>query len=113
VRASDLKQQQQSAVWVIEWQTKFTNVRVSERVSHPMAMPLAEDEAGHFSDALVTISGSYVPPKGEIEIMNAAEISARIIWDEASYTNENGVASQLTHSGVEFSERLKAQRPTI
>ncbi len=93
VKESDLRTQQQSPMYVIEWQTNLAAVLRTNRGESAAAVPLGASE-------------------GAVEITNKTDSSARVVWDEASYI-DLGLAARVIHSGVEFSEKAKPQLPSI
>lgn len=113
VKESELRAQQQSPMYFIEWEAQLASVIRTTRGESVAGTALARTEGGTFADELVEIGGS-LPRHGnqaEIEVTNKADASARIVWDEASYV-DRGTANRVMHGGVEFEDRKKTQLPT-
>jgi hypothetical protein len=114
VKESEMRALQQSAIYVIDWQTKLASVLRANRGEAAAAVPLAATSQGSFSDDFVEITGT-LPPYGNeatVEIRNETDSSARLSWDDASYI-EVGNAARVIHSGVDFSDKGKSQLPSI
>jgi hypothetical protein len=114
VKESDLRATQQSAIYLIEWQTKLGSVVRANRGDAAPAVSLAANSEGQFADEFLAVGGMIATygNEGTVEITNAADSSARVIWDEASFI-DLGLAVRLIHSGVEFSESGRPQLPSI
>lgn len=114
VKESELRGMQQSAIYVIEWQTKLSSVVRANRGDAAAAVPLTATSEGAFGDDFIEITGTLATygNEGTVEITNRTDSSARVSWDEASYV-ELGNAARVVHSGVEFSDKGKTQLPSI
>lgn len=114
VKESELRAMQQSAMYVIEWQTQLTSVVRANRGDAAAAVPLAATSEGMFGDDFVEITGTLATygNEGTVEITNRTDSSARVVWDEASFV-DLGNAMRVVHSGVEFSEKGRPQLPSI
>ena len=114
VKESELRAQQQSAMYFIEWEAHLTSVVRTTRGESVPATPLSKSDAGTFADEYFEIGGALLRHghQAEIEVTNNTDASARVIWDEASYV-DRGIANRVTHGGVDFDERKRPQLPTI
>ncbi len=114
VKESELRAQQRSPIYFIEWEAQLSSVIRTTRGESVSGTPLWKSEAGTFVDDFVTIGGT-LPRHGhqaEVEVANNTDASARVFWDEASYV-DRGIANRVIHAGVEFDARKAPQLPTI
>lgn len=114
VKESDLRAAQQSPIYFIEWQAKFASVVRAIRGSTTQVVELTSAGAEAFADEFIEFRGTLASAANQamIDVTNKSDVSARVLWDEASYV-DRGIAKRLIHSGVLFAERNKPQMPSI
>jgi len=67
----------------------------------------------YFEDEMVKIS--WLPSAAGLSFVlsNKTSHSIKIIWDETSYVDENGLGHRTMHSGVKYTDRNNPQPPTV
>ena len=111
VNAKALNEQQASPAYVIDLRTTLKDVLRATRGIPDAPIHLSADGTG-FRDDVIRTTGTAPIPLVEADVENTGPVSVRILWDEASYIDQEGLSHRVTHSGVEFSERTKSQMPT-
>ncbi|SFN09845.1 hypothetical protein SAMN05421738_106192 [Algoriella xinjiangensis] len=75
------------------------------------------DEDGNskysFEDDLIKIIWLYTSKSFNFKLENKSDSSIKILWDEASYIDENSSSNRIIHSGVKYIDASKPQPPTI
>jgi len=65
-----------------------------------------------YEDKLLKIIWFPTYSRFNFVLTNKTEHSFKIIWDEASYVNVNGLSNRVTHLGVNYIDINKSQPPT-
>lgn len=67
----------------------------------------------YFEDEMVKIL--WLPSASGLSFVlsNKTNHSIKIIWDETSYVDENGLGHRTMHSGVKYTDRNNPQPPTV
>jgi len=103
----------------IEYRIALTEVERPENAKdrYGEAMVTTQEKDGqsqwHFSDGLVSIVWIPRPKAVGFILENTSDHSLKILWDEASLVDTDGVSHRVMHEGVPYINRNAPQPPTV
>ena len=62
-----------------------------------------------YNDSVLSVSMFSLLDDFYLSVTNKSKTSLRIIWDEASFTNHNGISSKILHGGLRYIKRHEEQ----
>jgi len=65
-----------------------------------------------FQDSIIQIKWNYTITAFEFTLLNKTNKSLKVIWEEASYIDENGQSNRIFHKGVKYIDRSQSQPST-
>lgn len=66
-----------------------------------------------FEDRMVKITWAPTGKDFTFLLYNKTDHTIKIIWDNASFVDENGLNHKVMHSGVKYAERNNSQAPSV
>ena len=66
-----------------------------------------------FEDDLIKIIWLCTSKSFNFKLENKSDSTIKILWDEASYIDENSSSNKIMHSGIKYIDAGKSQPPTI
>jgi hypothetical protein len=66
-----------------------------------------------FEDDLLAVQVGALPTAIHLDVRNKTDRSIKLIWDEASFIDLDGVLSRVMHIGVKFADRNGSQPATV
>jgi hypothetical protein len=85
-----------------------------ERYGEQKISKMEEGEYNYlFEDEMIKILWIITEEKIGFLLENKTDHSLRIIWDEATYVDPNGMSHRVIHSGIKYADRDKTMPPSV
>ena len=95
----------QTTDYMLEEAYALSEVEVNNDVMQPTAL-------NSYGDSKVSFVAEMTNRYFNIEIKNLTDSAIKVIWDEASFIDQAGVAHRVIHTGTKYVDKEKAQVPS-
>ena len=84
-----------------------------QRYGATTTITLGDSSRYKFEDGLIGLQIGVMHNAIRLRVQNRTDQSMKVIWDEASFIDLDGVLSRVMHIGVKYVDRNAAQPPTV
>lgn len=96
------------------WQTKYEMNLSEVEVSGIILKELQkQDNNYNFEDEIIKISLAIKNDLIDFSLLNKANSTIKILWDNAVFVGINNKSSRVIHQGVRYMDKANAQTPTV